>query len=106
MGTGNNLRNETTGTASNTDRITTLEAQGGAVAAAAITLMRLSSRLCSQTVTAGTRRAARPAQATMLIDSLALLEGKRIVLASASPRRRELLSQVGLKFEVGAAGSI
>ncbi|EFN56094.1 hypothetical protein CHLNCDRAFT_22668 [Chlorella variabilis] len=36
----------------------------------------------------------------MLLEHLPALEGKRIVLASASPRRRELLQQMGMKFEV------
>ena len=31
------------------------------------------------------------------------MEKDKIVLASASPRRRELLSQVGLKFDVMAS---
>jgi hypothetical protein len=41
----------------------------------------------------------------MLLEHLPALEGKRIVLASASPRRRELLQQMGLKFEVGQRGN-
>ena len=72
-------------------------------AAATIKYMRLSARFCSRPPAAGTRGIAQRVQAAMLIDSIPLLEGKRIVLASASPRRRELLSQVGLKFEVGWA---
>mmetsp|Transcript_26385 Transcript_26385/g.62678 ORF Transcript_26385/g.62678 Transcript_26385/m.62678 type:complete len:219 (+) Transcript_26385:123-779(+) len=36
----------------------------------------------------------------MILEYLPLLKKKRIVLASASPRRRELLNQLGLDFEV------
>lgn len=42
-----------------------------------------------------------PLTRAMLLEHLPALEGRRIVLASASPRRRELLQQMGLKFEVG-----
>ena len=36
----------------------------------------------------------------MLLEHLPALNAKRIVLGSASPRRRELLQQIGLRFEV------
>ena len=36
----------------------------------------------------------------MLLEHLPKLADKRIILASASPRRKELLTQLGLKFEV------
>lgn len=36
----------------------------------------------------------------MLLEHLQALNAKRIVLGSASPRRRELLQQLGLSFEV------
>ncbi|GAB4813491.1 hypothetical protein N2152v2_000537 [Parachlorella kessleri] len=36
----------------------------------------------------------------MLLEHLPALNQKRLVLASASPRRKELLQQLGLKFEV------
>ena len=39
----------------------------------------------------------------MLIQHLPLLNSHRIVLASASPRRKELLAQIGLKVEVQAS---
>lgn len=39
----------------------------------------------------------------MLIKHLNLLNQKKLVLASASPRRQELLRQLGLKFEVGGS---
>lgn len=39
----------------------------------------------------------------MLLEYTPALAAKRIVLASASPRRRELLQQLGLKFEVRLA---
>lgn len=39
----------------------------------------------------------------MLLECLPALEGKRIVLASASPRRKDLLAMMGLKFEVMAS---
>lgn len=34
------------------------------------------------------------------------LSGRKIILASGSPRRRELLSQLGLDFEVKSAGDV
>lgn len=40
---------------------------------------------------------------TMLLEYLPLLLAKRVVLASASPRRRELLQLLGLEFEVKAS---
>lgn len=36
----------------------------------------------------------------MLLEHLPLLRDKRVVLASASPRRKELLALLGLRFEV------
>ena len=36
----------------------------------------------------------------MLVQYLPQLAQKRIILASASPRRKELLSNIGIKFEV------
>lgn len=36
----------------------------------------------------------------MLLHHAPALNAKRIVLASGSPRRRELLTNIGLKFEV------
>jgi septum formation protein len=39
----------------------------------------------------------------MLIQYTALLNRKRIILASQSPRRNELLNNIGLKFEVSAS---
>uniref|UniRef100_A0A7S1SGM0 Maf-like protein n=1 Tax=Tetraselmis chuii TaxID=63592 RepID=A0A7S1SGM0_9CHLO len=39
----------------------------------------------------------------MLLEHLPLLRDKRIVLASASPRRKELLELLGLRFEVKAS---
>lgn len=51
----------------------------------------------------GVPRAARPKLHTpprAMLEHLPALEGKRIVLASASPRRHELLQQMGLQFEV------
>jgi predicted house-cleaning NTP pyrophosphatase (Maf/HAM1 superfamily) len=35
-----------------------------------------------------------------MLDQIARLAGKNIVLASASPRRSDLLHQVGLSFKV------
>ncbi|KAL4852680.1 N-acetylserotonin O-methyltransferase-like protein [Chlorella vulgaris] len=46
------------------------------------------------------RALAPTAPRAMLLEHLPALEGKRIVLASASPRRRDLLQQLGLQFEV------
>ncbi|PNH09972.1 hypothetical protein TSOC_003357 [Tetrabaena socialis] len=37
----------------------------------------------------------------MILHHVPALNAKRIVLASGSPRRRELLANLGLKFEVG-----
>jgi len=37
------------------------------------------------------------------IPALTQLAGKRIVLASSSPRRREILAKLGLTFEVEAS---
>lgn len=48
------------------------------------------------------RIARRPTVRAMLLEHLPQLEGHRVVLASASPRRRELLQQMGMQFEVGA----
>lgn len=39
----------------------------------------------------------------MLVQYVQQLQAKRIILASASPRRRELLGNLGLKFEVTSA---
>jgi hypothetical protein len=43
-------------------------------------------------------RAVQPS--SMILPYLNSLSHKRIILASASPRRKELLSNLGLKFEV------
>ncbi len=40
----------------------------------------------------------------MILQYVGALSQKRIILASASPRRRELLSRLGLQFEVGSMG--
>ena len=37
----------------------------------------------------------------MILDKVPQLVNHRIILASASPRRQELLKQIGLKYEVG-----
>ena len=39
----------------------------------------------------------------MLLEHVPALNARRLVLASASPRRKELLEQLGLKFEVRRA---
>jgi hypothetical protein len=36
----------------------------------------------------------------MILSKVPLLLNRRIILASASPRRQELLKQIGLKYEV------
>mmetsp|Transcript_27835 Transcript_27835/g.69982 ORF Transcript_27835/g.69982 Transcript_27835/m.69982 type:complete len:285 (+) Transcript_27835:58-912(+) len=49
------------------------------------------------------RSPSRRARAAMLLEHLPLLRDKRVVLASASPRRKELLVLLGLRFEVRAS---
>ena len=67
--------------------------------------LRATARRSSSS-SGGGGRCRRRAAATraMLLEHLPALEGHRLVLASASPRRRELLAQMGLKFEVRVAG--
>ncbi len=52
--------------------------------------------------TSAARRQVATVRSAMLLEHIPRLCQKRIVLASASPRRKELLSQLGLKFEVGS----